>query len=102
MSAQAGDVFVNGSNMGKLDKITMDYKSDKTGTIIITTKQVTVAPPPPPVDGLQKCYKSKLDLYTFIVAAPYRGTVFADGVKIRSGVAAPVYFKTQQDGMLCR
>lgn len=108
----AGNVFLNGLSVGRFESLIIDYRGDKTGTVTITTDALPgiVMPPAPvlPVPevvgdfDLLKCYKSKLDLYTFIVAAPYRGTVIVDGVKIRHGVRAPVYFKSQPGGSVCR
>lgn len=97
---EAGDVLVNGVNMGKLSGMTIDYASDKTGKIVIKT-----LPAPALVDEgneLLKCYLSKETLYAFLIKTHYRGAVYVDGVKIRSGIKAAVHFKKQSDGSVCR
>lgn len=101
--ARAGDVIVDGVNMGKFTSFTINYKADKTGLVVITTKTPNPAPVVTPGGfDLVKCYASKMELYLFIRANKYPGAVFVDGVKIRSGVKAPVLFQTMPDNRVCR
>lgn len=103
-SSQAGDVVVNGANLGKLSGMKIDFTSDKTGTVIIKTATPPVATIPipavplPTTMDLADRYPSLQALYDYVRSTKYPGTVIVDGIKIRSGIKEPVYFKAQPDG----
>ena len=101
--ARAGDVILNGVNMGKFTSLVINYKIDKTGLVVITTK-VPLTTAPPVVGGFElvKCFRSKMDLYLFVRENKYPGSVFVDGVRLRSGAKAPVLYQTGRDGSVCR
>lgn len=102
--ARAGDVIVNGVNLGVFTSFTINYKADKTGLVVITTQPKPGVPPAviPEEFGLKTCYASKMELYLTARANKYPGTVLVDGVTIRSGVKAPVLFQTMPDNRVCR
>lgn len=102
--AHAGDVIVNGENLGKLTGMVIDFTGDKTGKMVIKTIPplaptipVPAVPLPTGVE-LGTSYPSLRALYDFVHAQKYPGTVVVDGIKIRSGVKAPVHFRSQSDG----
>lgn len=101
----AGEVVVNGVPMGKFTSLVINYKDDPTGLFIISTQPPKAIPPPVAIPGdfeLVKCFRTKMDLYLFIRANKYPGTVFVDGVRIRSGAKAPVIFQRRPNGEVCQ
>lgn len=109
-TALAGSLNINGQDHGQLrlitieytsvsgltEKLVIDYSTNPAGDITMTT----TSPVPTPSTDLQRSYSSLIALQKFLIYSKYDGTVFVNDRKIRSGRAAPVYFRMDRDGSI--